>query len=568
MNKIGKYFLGIQPFKILIFIILILAFLLRFWNVWNQDLFGDEAPDAFRAIGYIDYLGTSFQTQPIDWYKNTALPWWTSLSFHDFPPLAMIIQHAFFAVFGDSLLVARLPAIILGVISVFLLYLIAKKFFENEILALFSALFFAINSEMVWIFRTSMLEPILLFFILLNIYFFYQFIYENKSGHYWWLFGISLGLVTLTKYTGVFLLPVYILYILITKREIFKNWRLYAAFLLAILLFLPVIIYNIYLYKATGHFDLQISYFLGQETPEWTGLVGKIQSPFSDILKNLMFQQKDSAPNSVWPVGYYGLPAILAVLGGIVYSLQDFLKKKFKGFVFFSLYFIFVTLLLFKIGSAHRFLALYGPAFAIFAGYLVNSLWNLKIKKGVGLAFKALIFIFFIWELSHSINTNFIQYPNYGMANLDNFFRNEFRGRESAVVPESDNPHLNDVIGEFVDKKSANAPRALWLVIYNDNVALPTLEWIYYKMFFYHSIPAMYVENFNKAVSIQGSDYFKGFDIYFVQSTENTPLNQFKKEKTAGLEFENRLQKMGLQPMKIIHGQNNLPMFRIYKFSL
>src|SRR3989338_221780 len=192
----------------LLLAILAIAIFLRFWGVWNQDLFGDEAVDAFRAIGYVDYLGTSFQTTPMEWYKNQALPWWAKFSFHDLPPLGIIVMNLFFQILGNSLLIARLPAIISGILSVYLLYLIVKKLFKDETLALFSALFFAINSALVWIFRLSMLEPILLFFILLNIYFFFRFL-ENRSKTTnnnpnlqinWILFGGTLGLVALTKY--------------------------------------------------------------------------------------------------------------------------------------------------------------------------------------------------------------------------------------------------------------------------------------------------------------------------------------------------------------------------------
>ena len=119
-------------YKNLLFGILVLAFLLRFWGVWDQDLFGDEAADAFRSIGYVDYLGTSFQTQPVDWYKYQLLPWWTKLSFHDLPPFGILIMNFFFRVFGDSLLVARLPAIIAGILSAYFLYLIVKKLFSAE----------------------------------------------------------------------------------------------------------------------------------------------------------------------------------------------------------------------------------------------------------------------------------------------------------------------------------------------------------------------------------------------------------------------------------------------------
>lgn len=557
--------------KSLLLAILTIAFLLRFWNVWNQDLFGDEAVDAFRAIGYLDYLGTSFQTTPVEWYKDQALPWWTKLSFHDFPPLVMITMHGFFRIFGDSLLIARLPAIILGTVSIYLLYLIIKKLFKDEALALFSALFFAVNSALVWIFRTSMLEPILLFFILLNIYFFFKFL-ENKK--LWWVFGLTLGLVALTKYTGIFLVPLYLSYWAYQSywsNQSYKSNRtdwtyLVAAFGLALLLFSPVLIYNFYLYQATGHFDLQFAYFLGQETPEWKLLIGKTQAPFSDIWKNLAFQrwERKGAVDSIYPVGYYGISAIAAVLAGIIYSIFAFIQNRFRGILFFWLYFIFATLLLTKIGSAHRFLTLYGPVFAFFVGLTASYLWNFRLKL--------LVAAFFLWQIFHSVNTNLIKYPDYGMAKLDRYFEQEFADKESAVIPESDNPHLNEIIYKFASRKSKTADREFRMIVYNDNIELPTLDWIFYRRFFYHSTPALFVENFNKAISVNGLDYFKPFQIYFVQSTENTLLNAlkvaFRGDKSAAAEFENLLKSKGLQPEKIIYGGNGLPMFRVYKFTI
>src|SRR3989344_9319669 len=94
--------------KWIIFFILIIAFGFRIWNAQHQDLFGDEAAYAFRSVGYLDYLGTNFQTQPVDWYQDSELPWWTRLSFHAHPPLGFLIQHLFFNVFCDTILAARL----------------------------------------------------------------------------------------------------------------------------------------------------------------------------------------------------------------------------------------------------------------------------------------------------------------------------------------------------------------------------------------------------------------------------------------------------------------------------
>ena len=79
----------------------------------------------------------------------------------------------------------------------------------------------------------------------INVYFFLKLLKNKKR---WWLFGISFGLVILMKYTGVFLIPIYITYILFTQKNLLKDWRLYTAFLLSLLIFSPVIIYNFYLH--------------------------------------------------------------------------------------------------------------------------------------------------------------------------------------------------------------------------------------------------------------------------------------------------------------------------------
>lgn len=527
---------------------------------------GDEAADSFRAIGYIDYLGTNFQTQPIDWYKDQLLPFWTKLSFHDFPPLAMIIENLFFRIFGDSILVSKLPAVILGTLAVYLIYLIVRKLFREEDLALWAALLFAVESSMVWVFRRSFLEPFVVFFLLLSIYSFLLFLENRKK---WWLFGASLGLLALTKYTGIFIIPVYFFYLFfisifrtseVLKIEknirtsdvhILKSWHLYAAFGLALLLFSPVIIYNIFLYKTTGHFDLQIAYFLGQETPEWTGLVGKIQAPFSDIGKNIFY--------------LYSPLFLVVALAGLLLGIERIRKNKLvlPAALLPILYLFFAAMLLTKVGSAHRFLSLLGPGLMVFAALVLRFAWN---KKNIFLRLLAAAFL--IFEIGFSIQKNIIEVSDYGIAKLDHYFEEELGGKESAVIPESDSPHLNKIIYKFAGRKSETAPREFNLIIYNDNLALPTLQWIFYRRFFYHSTPTLFVENFSKSIGAQGEEYFKPFTIYFVQSTENTLLNDFKRDKTVGLDFEKLLQSKGFSVTRTIYGRDNLPMFRIYKFSI
>lgn len=552
--------------KYLLIAILAAAFVIRWWGMNTADILGDEAADAFRSVGYVDYLGTNFQTQPIDWYKDSPeLPSWTTLSFHDDPPLFFAIQHAFFFIFGDTLRVARLPAILAGTLATWLIYEITKKILairklkhgqiyfpadHIEPLALLVAALFAVEPATVGIFRTSLLEPVLIFFILLNIFWFLKFLENHRS---WLGFGLTLGAVALTKYTGVFLVPAYFIYLLINDRQMFRNWRLYTALLAALILFTPVIVYNWQMYRAVGHFDLQFAYLLKQVTPEWTGLIGKEQAPFSDILNNLNFA--------------YGIPMLLSGILGLGFSAFWHRKYGLKGLELMGLILIFALLLLVKIGSAQRFLQMLSPMLVFFAAAGLYGFWNVsgrsywKIFAGLVLAG------FFLFEIFTSVNVNILKFPSYGIAGLDIYLTQEMGAIESGVIPEADNRHLNKIAHDFAGKKT-DKPRALVMIIYNDNVALPTLEWIFYRRFFYHSIPTLFVENFQKVLQSQGPDSFKGFTIYFVQSTENTVLNPFKTEKTAGPEFEKWIQGNGVSLAKSITGTGGKEMFRVYKFSL
>ena len=534
-------------------VIIASAFLLRVWSADSRDLIGDEAAYAFRSVGYVDYLGTSFQTQPIEWYKNQELPWWTTLSFHDHPPLGFLIQHAFFQVFGESAGVARLPAILFGTISVFLIYAISRRFLA-EWVAITAAALFAINSASVWIFRTALLEPILIFLILVNIYIFFKFAGDALwRRRYWWLFGGTLGLIFLTKYTGVFVIPPYAVYIFIFHKELLKNWRTYAAFFTAILLFSPVVIYNWGLYKATGHFDLQIAYFLGQETPEWAGLLGKTDASFLNIFTN-------------W-IEVFGAATTILFLIGIVWSIIVFRQQKNGGITFLWLYTFSVTALLVLTGAAERFLTLYIPVAVIFGAFGVRWLWQFKKDSLWHYFFLACILALLVGEVTFAVDKNFVHYPDFGVAKLDQYFEHEFANKKSAIIPETDNPHLTQIVYDFARRQNSKE-EGLYAIIYNDNIALGTLQWIFYRRFFYENIPTFFVENFNQTRALAGADSFKSFTLYFVQSTSHTLLNEFKRSKTAGLEFENDLIDRGLKADAVIYNKDGLPMFAVYKFAL
>ena len=244
--------------SILVVAIILAAAIFRFYGLGTAEIFHDEGFYAFRSIGYIDYLQNADQTTPMQWFSKTALPWWTNFSFHDHPPVFFLIQHLSTAILGDTLFSVRLPSVLAGLLAVWFIYLITRKIFENnEWAGLLAALLLAVNHIHIWISRSSLMESTLIALILLNIYIFLCLCCPPEGGlsmrekdrkKYWFLFGLTLGLAFLTKYTAAFLLPAYFIFLLVCRRNILKEKWLYFSPGLVARLFSPVVInkYNIY----------------------------------------------------------------------------------------------------------------------------------------------------------------------------------------------------------------------------------------------------------------------------------------------------------------------------------
>lgn len=552
-----------KPKNILIAIIFLGA-VLRFWGLGSSEIFHDESFYAFRSIGYLDYIQNESQSTPVQWFKDSVLPWWTGLSFHDHPPFLFIVQNFFFRLFGDSLLAARLPSFFAGVGTIFLTYLIIQRLFKKTYLSLIAAGLLSVNHIHIWISRSSLMESLLIFLIVFNIYCFLRFLEDNNK---WPFFGVTLGLVFLTKYTGFFLAPVYLLIGLIglmirfrlpqadfVVSRILKNRRFYASLGLAFLIFSPVIVYNFYLYKTTGHFDLQFSYLFRQEAPEWAASVGKVQEPFSNFLPNLMVM--------------YSAPFLIAVFGGLIYA--GYRAYKLDGVsVFFLIVFIFITMELLFVGSAYRFLSLYLTPFIFLVVLLFDFVYRrfLAKKKQSG---KKIIFgllaAFFVYEAFFAVDGIFITYPDFGVVKLDNYFDEIFGGKRSLVTPQSPNVHLDKVIQKYAKKYQA-AKKAI-VIVYDENIALSTRLWLFTRRLYYHGILTLTAGQFKGLLRTQGTEPFQNADIYFVKASPYTSLNPYISVPDA-VEFEQFLrQNLGLQPMKTIYGRENQPMFQVYKFLL
>ena len=126
------------------------------------------------------------------------------------PPLGKWLIGIGIKLFGNNEFGWRSSSALFGSASVLLIYLIAKRLFKSEFLALSAALLMAVDGLSLVMSRVALLDIFLMFFILLTFYFLLK---EN-----YWLSGMAIGLGVSTKWSAAFLIPILLLLTLKLKE--------------------------------------------------------------------------------------------------------------------------------------------------------------------------------------------------------------------------------------------------------------------------------------------------------------------------------------------------------------
>ena len=281
MNQAAAFFLGSDGRRerlvnLLLIGILVIGAVLRFMNLGGPDVLADDAHYSLRSIGYIDFVAaTNRQGTPVSWFDEPV--WWQGLSFHDAPPLVFAVSHFFFLVFGDSLFAARLPFVLVGVISIYAIFLLGRKMFDPWV-GILAALILSISNFSVWISRIGLLDGFVLLFVILSVFFFLK---ARDDPRYYLIWGGSLAGGLLSKYTFLFLLPVFAAALVFFRRTVWRDKRFFAGVVVFLILISPVIVYNAEMWLVRGHPDAAISTMLGMEPEDWSGLTRSVHSVFS-----------------------------------------------------------------------------------------------------------------------------------------------------------------------------------------------------------------------------------------------------------------------------------------------
>ena len=205
MQKIKKFTLPL---------ILLAAFIIRLISI-NQSLWLDEATSALVARMSLTNIFTKFL--PND--------------FH--PPLYYLVLKYWVSIFGSSEVALRFPSIIFGVGTIYIVYLITKKYFSKNT-GLVAAALLSTSGLAIYYSQEARMYTLAAFLVTLSFYYFI----ENR----WKSFATTVVLIGLTDYVSLFILPVYLL---INPKVWKKTLTSFIPLGIGFLLWLPIFIRQI-----------------------------------------------------------------------------------------------------------------------------------------------------------------------------------------------------------------------------------------------------------------------------------------------------------------------------------
>ncbi len=187
----------------MIILICLLALVLRLISL-NQSLWLDEAinVNVARALSYKDLI---FHYSLSD--------------FH--PPLYHIILKTWILAFGSSEISVRMPSVIFGVGTVFVVFLAAKKLFEKKT-AFIAATLIATAPLHIYYSQEARMYMMAAFFASLSVYFFVSIIKKDTFLN-WLGFVIATAAALYSDYLVYLLLPAYCLFIAFNFKRILTS---------------------------------------------------------------------------------------------------------------------------------------------------------------------------------------------------------------------------------------------------------------------------------------------------------------------------------------------------------
>ena len=372
-------FLRHRDYKKSLFVIVLIALILRIIAATDPYLHSwDERYHALVAKNLVNHpLTPTLVEHPVLDFDNDN--WVGSNIWLGKPSFPLWLMSGSIAVFGNTLLAVRLPSILLGLLAVWLTFLIGRKLFNDRV-GLMAAFLHAINGLVVELIggrvSSDHVEACFIVMVELAVYFLVRRSREkSKPKDLVWA-GVFMGLAFLSKWYPAFIVvPIWATFFL-TKGGF--NWRQFLREGSLLLL------------------------GFGITALPWTlYMVSTYPDEMNAILFNALNAYSSTVPSHAKPFYYY-FHKVMVIYGELIYVvLGVFIYKIFKDNIKYPgwglLVWIFVPLLIFSMADTKRFtyILIAAPAFFILTGWfwfeLRSAFLNARMKWLNGILLVALI---------------------------------------------------------------------------------------------------------------------------------------------------------------------------------
>jgi len=433
-----------RKFKIYLFIIILFAVVLRFWQIDNYPA-GFNADEASYGYNAYSLILTGKDEHGESWPVHLK-------SFADYKPAGTTyLAIPFVKLFGLSKISVRLPSLLAGVASVFIIFLLVQEIFACLPLSLIASFFLAISSWHIHFSRGAWETNLGTTFLLLGTYLFFRGLKESK---FFVLSVISYCFSIYLYHTPRVVIPFFgVFLILFYKDKVFKNLKWVAVAGVVGILVMAPFIFSIFGPAVSARFS-GVSVFsdigpvwrvnrLRGEHADMKSLPAKIlhnrpivyalkisQNWLSHFDGTFLFVLGDRIKRSNSPdMGQMYFFDLIFILAGFYFFIK--LKPKNYQFVFFWLLVAPVAAsLTFQSPNALRAHNMVIPLVILSAFGFYHLILFTKQKLSPTLfALCCLLFVFCIsWNTTYFLHQYFVHYPKtypeaweYGIKDLVNY---------------------------------------------------------------------------------------------------------------------------------------------------
>lgn len=320
---------------------------------------------------------------------------------------------------------SRMLSIIFGAASIFILFLIGKKLY-NEKIGLLSSFLYGLSMPVLAYFRLAIFDAFLSFFILLSVYFFLV----GKEKQSWFFGGFAFGV----KYAGIILVPIFLFWHIINKKfELKKALKNICIFALGFLLtnFAALLMWD-YVSPNKGLFikvPTILKTFLYQTYAQGVFNMSAFFNNMSSYM-NIMYYQ-------------IGILSILIFIASSCFLL----KKKDKNGVFLIFWSAVAFLFASRLPSMTRYLIPMLPAFFIVISYGIFEIYNMgKRARLLSISLAVILSLIMIYNIAAI-------HPYYLLFGYENGFENTGASLYGQYTKESI---------DFINENTAPSDKIYW----------------------------------------------------------------------------------------------------------